>query len=306
MKSILSILSLCFVLVSCGGDDDNGDPNAFNEPTTAGLSYSNSQSDFITTYNGIRATLQSNSNISVLAEVNHTANAQSVNQSLRNTRIIFFGNPTLGTPVMQEKQLEGLDLPQHILVYENASNEVIASYNSVNYLSTRYGVQSANTLPQIESALESIVNTTTQNEVLTNSSASINSGQGVITLVSQNNFSTTYNNLRNSIIDNTNLSLVFELNHQENAQNAGLSLRPTSVIVFGNPNLGTPLMQDSQTTALDLPQKFLVWEDENGEVKVSYNNPNFLKSRHLISNSQNSTLEDITNALNNLAISATN
>ena len=155
-------------------------------------------------------------------------------------------------------------------------------------------------------ALESIVNTTTQNEVLTNSSASINSGQGVITLVSQNNFSTTYNNLRNSIIDNTNLSLVFELNHQENAQNAGLSLRPTSVIVFGNPNLGTPLMQDSQTTALDLPQKFLVWEDENGEVKVSYNNPNFLKSRHLISNSQNSTLEDITNALNNLAISATN
>jgi uncharacterized protein (DUF302 family) len=167
-------------------------------------------------------------------------------------------------------------------------------------------VQSANTLLQIESALESVVNTTTQNEVLTNSSASINSGQGVITLVSQNNFSTTYNNLRNSIIDNTNLSLVFELNHQENAQNAGLSLRPTSVIVFGNPNLGTPLMQDSQTTALDLPQKFLVWEDENGEVKVSYNNPNFLKSRHLISNSQNSTLEDITNALNNLAISATN
>ena len=61
--------------------------------------------------------------------------------------------------------------------------------DSVNYLSTRYGVQSANTLPQIESALESIVNTTTQNEVLTNSSASINSGQGVITLVSQNNFS---------------------------------------------------------------------------------------------------------------------
>ena len=112
--------------------------------------------------------------------------------------------------------------------------------------------------------------------------------------------------MRNSIIDNTNLSLVVELNHQENAQNAGLSLRPTSVIVFGNPNLGTPLMQDSQTTALDLPQKFLVWEDENGEVKVSYNNPNFLKSRHLISNSQNSTLEDITNALNNLAISATN
>ena len=306
MKSILSILSLCFILASCSGDDDNGDPNAFTEPNTPGISYSNSQGDFNTTYNGIRSTLQSNSNISVLAEVNHSANAQSVNQSLRNTRLIFFGNPALGTPIMQENQLAGLDLPQHIMVYQNASNEVIATYNSTDYLSTRYGVQSANTLPQIEAALEGIVNTTTQKEVFTNSSASISSGQGIITLVSQNNFATTYNNLRNSIIDNTDLTLVFELNHQANAENEGLSLRPTSVLVFGNPSLGTPLMQDSQTTALDLPQKFLVWEDANGEVKVSYNNPNYLKSRHSISNAQNATLESITSALNNLAIAATN
>ena len=50
MKSILYILSICFVLDSCSGDDDNGDPNAFNEPKTAGFSYSISQTDFITNY----------------------------------------------------------------------------------------------------------------------------------------------------------------------------------------------------------------------------------------------------------------
>lgn len=297
---------VAMIMISCGGDDDNTDPDAFNEPSTPGMAYSNSDSNFTTTYNGIRSTLQANPDITVIAEVNHSANAQSVNQTLRDTRVIFFGNPTLGTPIMQENQLAGLDLPQHIMVYQNDSNEVIATFNSANYLSSRYGVQDAVTLPQVQNALTTIVNGTTANDVLMNSSSGISNGAGIITLVSQNDFSTTYNNLRNAIIDNANLSLVFELNHQDNAQDAGLDLRPTRVLVFGNPNLGTPLMQDSQTTALDLPQRFLVWEDQNGEVKVSYNNPSFLKTRHSISNNQDDNLQAITSALNNLAISASN
>lgn len=306
MKSIIYLFSIAVLATSCGSDDDNRDPDAFNEPATAGMAYSNSDSNFTTTYNGIRSTLQANPDITVVAEVNHTANASSVNQSLRDTRVIFFGNPDLGTPLMQENQLAGLDLPQHIMVYQNESNEVIATFNSANYLSTRYGVQDAATLPQIQNALSTVVSTTTANDVLINTSSGISNGAGVITLVSQNDFTTTYNNLRNAIIDNTDLSLVFELNHQSNAENAGLTLRPTRVIVFGNPNLGTPLMQDAQTTALDLPQRFLVWEDQNGEVKVSYNNPSYLQTRHGISSNQNDNLQAITSALNNLAISATN
>ncbi|WP_236669070.1 DUF302 domain-containing protein [Aquimarina mytili] len=106
--------------------------------------------------------------------------------------------------------------------------------------------------------------------------------QGVITKVSSKNFEDTYSTLVNVITNNPNLKIVAELDHQANAASVGLKLNPTRIIMFGNPNLGTPLMQNSQTTGLDLPQKILVWQDDQGEVKVSYNNPIYVQDRHNI------------------------
>ena len=59
-----------------------------------------------------------------------------------------------------------------------------------------------------------------------------------------------------------------------------LKLRPTEVIIFGNPNVGTLLMQCAQNVAIDLPQKVMVNEDENNKVWLTYNNPNYLMKRH--------------------------
>jgi uncharacterized protein (DUF302 family) len=60
--------------------------------------------------------------------------------------------------------------------------------------------------------------------------------------------------------------------HAANAAGVGLSLRPTRVLVFGNPEVGTKLMQDSQVSALDLPLKVLIWEDARGQVWAGYQN----------------------------------
>ena len=65
-----------------------------------------------------------------------------------------------------------------------------------------------------------------------------------------------------------------------NAANAGLTLNPTRLVVFGNPNIGTPLMQTSATAGIDLPLKILVWEDSNGDVFVSTNETRYLEHRH--------------------------
>jgi len=81
---------------------------------------------------------------------------------------------------------------------------------------------------------------------------------------------------------------------------AGMDLNPTRLIIFGNPNLGTPLMQNSQTTALDLPQKMLVWQDDADVVHVSYNDPAYLVKRHGITDNEN-ILSTITMALDNLS-----
>ncbi|MGB3345530.1 MAG: DUF302 domain-containing protein [Aequorivita sp.] len=70
------------------------------------------------------------------------------------------------------------------------------------------------------------------------------------------------------------------IDHAKEARNKGLELRPTQVILFGNPKIGTLLMQDQQSVAIDLPIKALVWEDKDGQVMVAYNTVDWLKERH--------------------------
>ena len=71
------------------------------------------------------------------------------------------------------------------------------------------------------------------------------------------------------------------------------------LIIFGNPNVGTPLMQSNQAIAIDLPQKFLVWEDRHGQTHITYNDPFYLADRHAVTD-QDTLLGNIANALDNL------
>lgn len=128
--------------------------------------------------------------------------------------------------------------------------------------------------------------------------------QGVITKVSSKNFEDTYNALVEIITNNPNLKIIAQLDHQANAASVDLELNPTRVIMFGNPKLGTPLMQNSQIIGLDLPQKILIWQDDQGAVNVSYNDPEFLKLRHEIIGKED-VLAIISKALDNLSKGAT-
>ena len=70
------------------------------------------------------------------------------------------------------------------------------------------------------------------------------------------------------------------INQAALAAEAGLTLRPTEVIFFGNPRGGTPLMQANQTIGIDLPLKALVWQDPSGRIWLSYNEPAWVAKRH--------------------------
>lgn len=99
--------------------------------------------------------------------------------------------------------------------------------------------------------------------------------------------------------DENPLSLLYRLDHRENAATVDRDLPPTVVLMFGNPDAGTPLMQDSRTIGVDLPQKMLVWDDD-GEVKLTYNDPEHLAERHGIEG-MDERLGNIRNALDALA-----
>ncbi|MGY8660856.1 DUF302 domain-containing protein [Bradyrhizobium sp. UFLA05-109] len=70
------------------------------------------------------------------------------------------------------------------------------------------------------------------------------------------------------------------IDHAAGAAEAGLSLPPTEVLIFGNARAGTPLMQSVQTIGIDLPLKALVWQDASGDTWLSYNDPAWLARRH--------------------------
>jgi uncharacterized protein (DUF302 family) len=70
------------------------------------------------------------------------------------------------------------------------------------------------------------------------------------------------------------------IDHSGEAEKAGLKMRPTQLLIFGNPKTGTPLMNSAPSVAIDLPLKALAWQDENGKVWLSYNSPAYLKQRH--------------------------
>jgi len=95
------------------------------------------------------------------------------------------------------------------------------------------------------------------------------------------------------------------IDHAAGAAQAGLSLRPTEVLIFGNAKAGTPLMQAEQTIGIDLPLKALVWQDANGKVWLSYNEPNWLAQRHGLTAATKATVDAMTDGLGNLARKAT-
>ena len=78
------------------------------------------------------------------------------------------------------------------------------------------------------------------------------------------------------------VKLFAKIDHSGEAEKVGLQMRPTKLLIFGNPKAGTPLMIAAPGIAIDLPLKVLVWEDSDGITKLSYNTPAYLQARHAL------------------------
>jgi uncharacterized protein (DUF302 family) len=100
------------------------------------------------------------------------------------------------------------------------------------------------------------------------------------------------------------LTVFARVDHAAGAAAAGLPLRPTDLLIFGNARGGTPLMQAAQTIGIDLPLKVLVWQDEAGSTFLSYNDPAWLAKRHGLGSEAQSTVDALSGALRAFAKAA--
>lgn len=126
---------------------------------------------------------------------------------------------------------------------------------------------------------------------------------GMVTVKSSHTVSLTANKLV-AVVKDKGMTVMDRINHAANAKAAGLELRPTELVIFGNPKVGTPLMHCARSVAIDLPQKALIWQDESGQVWLAYNDPMYLKQRHGIEGCDD-VLEKIAGALKMFAATAT-
>ena len=114
---------------------------------------------------------------------------------------------------------------------------------------------------------------------LTFMAAAADASDGLVVVKSPHNAKETMNRFEN-IAKERGLNIFMRIDHAAGAARIGKTLRPTELLIFGNPQGGTPLMECAQSAGIDLPLKALVWEDAMGQVWLGYNDPAFLAQRH--------------------------
>ena len=124
------------------------------------------------------------------------------------------------------------------------------------------------------------------------------SEDGLISKKSPYSVKVTLDRLEN-ILKKKGITVALRWSHDQKGKSVGIPLRPTELLIFGNPKLGTHFFTSNQTSGIDLPLKALAWEDKNGQVWLSYNDPAYLAGRHTIEN-RAEIVKKMTGALNNM------
>lgn len=128
-------------------------------------------------------------------------------------------------------------------------------------------------------------------------------GNGMISKKSHYDVKTTLDRLEN-ILKKKGITIVTRWSHDDGAARAGIPLRPTELLIFGNPKLGSHFFTSNQTSGIDLPMKALAWQDDKGIVWLTYNDPAYIANRHGIKD-RPKIVKKMTGALDKLTNKAT-
>lgn len=227
----------------------------------------------------------------IIGVVDHAAGAASVGMELRPTQLILFSDRRQENKLIRDEQKLAIDFPLKILVWEEDDGSIKFYYNGPGYLVDRHRLRLH------DRHLTEIEKTVRQFGDLDN---------GLITVDSPFSVDQTTENLKNAIesLADRGFRVPFVIDFLSDDQHKIDHSSSTTLLIFGNPNAGTPLMQNQQRIGVDLPQKFLVWEDQYGQTRITYNDIFFLARRHNLQGVEQN-LENISNALANFVKLAT-
>lgn len=210
----------------------------------------------------IRTTLEAQG-ATIVATIDHAAAAASVGLELRPTTVLLFTQPGVDTRLLQRSETIGIDLPQKVLVWQDTMGVVRLNFNSPSYLSQRHDLTwRDHLLEELRETLEQFDDDT-----------------GLLTVESTQSVDDTITTLQTAL-QQRNFSVRPVIDHSSETERGHKRDRATKLLIFGNPTAGTRLMQNRQTIGIDLPMKFLVWENRRGQVFITYNDIVFIARRH--------------------------
>lgn len=272
IKTKLSFLALIVMLTGCDG----------GAPLTAERY---AQPDAL--FSLMQANVESADVLQEVLSIDHSRLGFEAGSEMPPARVLIFSDPVLEFGLIRQNPLVAIDLPLRVLAYEpKPGGEGKVIYNSYDYLESRYDLDS---LPGMKDrfnqnmtwVLEGIgpeqIATFDQNEM---------KPDGITTIDSPHDFETTIEKIWTAINAQDDTVSFGSVDFQEKAQAAGIEIRPATLILFGGPGPGAKAMSQSPTLGLDaFCQKFLVWEDENKQVHLSFNDLLALAERQQVSKS---------------------
>lgn len=240
----------------------------------AGSRLVKSSNSFEETYQELKAVLLNETSVKNISEIDFSQAPEA-----KNTKLILFDMTEAATPIMQQNQMLGLDLPQKVLIFKTDTEEVYVLYNSIQYLRSRYKISKKKELRQMCDFLEMAVEKATGNKRYEQNKKDIYQ-PGIVTRTGGKDFKNIIHRLKEAISSNKSLELVMIVDHQKNALASGMGLRDSALFLIRDRSSEDLLLQKEVCFALDLPLKILVWQDEDGTVKLSYIRPEYLELRY--------------------------
>ena len=219
----------------------------------------------------------------VIATVDFAQTAHWIDKELRPTTLVIGGNEAAGAPLIAAKQRAAIDLPQKYLVWQAAGGTVFVGYNSAEYVAARAGIDSSNDAVEgLRSGSASVAAAASGSATPVADGSGGPSGTYLVEKTTDATVADAIARYQAAFAKN-NQPTVATVDHTAAAASAGTSIPPTEVTITDDATVSVPLVQAQQTMAIDLPLKFLAWQDDSGGVHVAHPDIRVLASRHQVS-----------------------
>ncbi|MGB0390689.1 MAG: DUF302 domain-containing protein [Salibacteraceae bacterium] len=186
---------------------------------------------------------------------------------------IIFSDSEVEIPLVKENQLVGLDLPFKVLCFsEPDTMNAKVAFTSGDFIQKRHNIN-PEIMAEYQSKMEKIISSYPIEMVSKTDISNVSEGFGIVNIQSELNFDSTISNLKSIVMSQGDTKWFGDINYQKEAASMNIELRPTVLLLFGAPLPGGKAMVTFPKIGLDaFCQKLLVYEKENGEVWIAYNN----------------------------------